>query len=84
MLSELEQGTSQLSLQGKESIQKHFHKLKALDCVLFLGKDPVAKLIKNVTLDSVVPQLTTPFNALWTHAGILVDKSILPLPFIEV
>ncbi|KAJ3232606.1 hypothetical protein HDU78_006965 [Chytriomyces hyalinus] len=57
--------------------------LKPLDAVLFAGSDPVANFIKRIELHEVVPRLGTPFHELWTHAGILVDKTVLPLDFME-
>ncbi|KAJ3079431.1 hypothetical protein HDU99_010915, partial [Rhizoclosmatium hyalinum] len=54
-----------------------------LDAVLFAGADPVANFIKKIELHEVVPRLDTPFHELWTHAGILVDKSVLPLDCLE-
>ncbi|KAJ3399450.1 hypothetical protein HDU80_007884 [Chytriomyces hyalinus] len=57
--------------------------LKPLDAVLFAGNDPVATFIKRITLHEVVPRIDRPFHELWTHAGILVDKTVLPLPFLE-
>ncbi|KAI9337910.1 hypothetical protein DFJ73DRAFT_848648 [Zopfochytrium polystomum] len=57
--------------------------LKPFDLVLFLGNDPVGKFIQSVELHDVVPGLKRPFHNLWTHAGMLVDKSVLNLPFLE-
>ncbi|KAJ3288523.1 hypothetical protein HDU79_004797 [Rhizoclosmatium sp. JEL0117] len=57
--------------------------LKPLDAVLFAGNDPVANLIKRITLHEVVPTIDRPFAELWTHAGILVDKTVLPLDCME-
>ncbi|KAJ3280021.1 hypothetical protein HDU76_009318, partial [Blyttiomyces sp. JEL0837] len=68
----------------KDSLSIGDYKLQPLDLVLFLGRDPVAKFIKKVELEQVVPNLRRPFHNLWTHAGMLIDKSILPLPFLEV
>ncbi|KAJ3290689.1 hypothetical protein HDU79_003007 [Rhizoclosmatium sp. JEL0117] len=64
------------------SSTKDYH-LKPLDTVLFSGSDPVANFIKKIELHEVVPHLDTPFHNLWTHAGILVDKSVLPLDCLE-
>ncbi|KAI9362561.1 hypothetical protein DFJ73DRAFT_812883 [Zopfochytrium polystomum] len=58
------------------------YQLKPFDLVLFLGNDPVAKFIKNVQLNKVVPDLVRPFHNLWTHSGMLIDSSVLPLPFL--
>ncbi|KAJ3194553.1 hypothetical protein HDU82_002424 [Entophlyctis luteolus] len=57
--------------------------LQPLDAVLFAGSDPVANFIKKVELHEVVPRIERPFHELWTHAGILVDKSVLPLDCLE-
>ncbi|KAJ3063616.1 hypothetical protein HDU98_000574, partial [Podochytrium sp. JEL0797] len=61
------------------------YKLKPLDAVLFSGlrTDPVANLIKKIELHETVPRLVQPFHELWTHAGIIVDKSCLPLDCLE-
>ncbi|KAJ3216943.1 hypothetical protein HDU67_008762 [Dinochytrium kinnereticum] len=59
------------------------YQLQPLDLVLFNGKDPVASFIRKVQRNQVVPHLDRPFHALWTHAGILVDKTILPLDCLE-
>ncbi|KAI9343509.1 hypothetical protein BDR26DRAFT_858216, partial [Obelidium mucronatum] len=59
------------------------YQLQPFDTVLFAGTDAVAKMIGRVTLHEVVPNLKRPFNRLWTHSGILVDKSVLPLPCLE-
>ncbi|KAI9313329.1 hypothetical protein BDR26DRAFT_945732 [Obelidium mucronatum] len=56
------------------------YKLKAF---LFAGSDPVANFIKTIELHEVVPKIDRPFRELWTHAGILVDKSVLPLDCLE-
>ncbi|KAJ3193806.1 hypothetical protein HDU82_002697 [Entophlyctis luteolus] len=53
---------------------------KPFDAVLFGGTDP---FIKRIELHEVVPNLEAPFHALWTHSGIIVDKSVLPLDFME-
>ncbi|KAJ3339006.1 hypothetical protein HDU83_007842 [Entophlyctis luteolus] len=50
-----------------------FGPTQPLDAVLFSGNDPVATVIKRIELH----------EELWTHAGIIVDKTVLPLPFIE-
>ncbi|KAJ3100464.1 hypothetical protein HDU97_002201 [Phlyctochytrium planicorne] len=57
--------------------------LAPLDVVLFNGKDPVASFIRKVQRNQVVPGLTKSFHALWTHAGIIVDKNVLPLDCLE-
>ncbi|KAI8612344.1 hypothetical protein BC830DRAFT_1137086 [Chytriomyces sp. MP71] len=49
-----------------------------LDAILVSGNDPVASFIKHVELHEVVPRLGFPFHELWTHSGILVDKTVLP------
>lgn len=59
------------------------YKLQPFDLILFLGSDPVAKFIKQIQLLKVVPGLNRPFHNLWTHSGILIDKTVLPLPFME-
>ncbi|KAJ3083442.1 hypothetical protein HK102_001070, partial [Quaeritorhiza haematococci] len=59
------------------------YKLKPLDLVLFNGKDPVAALIRKIEKSWVKPDAMKPFTPLWTHAGILVDKTVLPLPQLE-
>ncbi|KAJ3285342.1 hypothetical protein HDU79_007389 [Rhizoclosmatium sp. JEL0117] len=64
-------------------LQINDYNLKPLDAVLFAGADPVANFIKKIELHEVVPRLDTPFHELWTHAGILVDKSVLPLDCLE-
>ncbi|KAJ3241543.1 hypothetical protein HDU81_000082, partial [Chytriomyces hyalinus] len=60
-------------------------KLEALDTVLFCGHEPVSQFIGKVESVFVVPALepTQRFNNTWTHAGILVDKNILPLECLE-
>ncbi|KAJ3400066.1 hypothetical protein CcCBS67573_g04841 [Chytriomyces confervae] len=59
------------------------YELKPFDVVLFAGSDPAANFIKKVTLHEVVPNVKLPFTELWTHSGILVDKTVLPLDFLE-
>ncbi|KAJ3115349.1 hypothetical protein HK100_001372 [Physocladia obscura] len=59
------------------------YELKPLDAVLFAGSDPVAGFIKKIELHEVVPRIQRPFHELWTHAGILVNKSVLPLDCLE-
>ncbi|KAJ3022571.1 UNVERIFIED_CONTAM: hypothetical protein HDU68_009043 [Siphonaria sp. JEL0065] len=59
------------------------YQLQPFDTVLFAGNDAVAKMIGKVTLHEVVPNLKRPFHRLWTHSGILVDKSVLPLSCLE-
>ncbi|KAJ3105488.1 hypothetical protein HDU96_008571 [Phlyctochytrium bullatum] len=66
-----------MKVDGKE------YQLQPLDLVLFNGKDPVAAFIRKVQRKQVVPNLERPFHALWTHAGILVDKTVLPLDCLE-
>ncbi|KAJ3021277.1 UNVERIFIED_CONTAM: hypothetical protein HDU68_009709 [Siphonaria sp. JEL0065] len=66
-----------------KEIQLGDYTLKPLDAVLFAGSDPVATIIKKITLHNVVPELESPFAELWTHAGILVDKTVLPLDCLE-
>ncbi|TPX78117.1 hypothetical protein CcCBS67573_g00584 [Chytriomyces confervae] len=60
-------------------------KLEALDTVLFCGHEPVSQFIGKVESVFVVPALdpTQRFNNTWTHAGILVDKNVLPLECLE-
>ncbi|KAJ3090445.1 hypothetical protein HK100_007449, partial [Physocladia obscura] len=50
------------------------------DLVLFGGSDP---FIKKIELHELVPNLVKPFHQLWTHSGILVDKTVLPLDCLE-
>ncbi|KAJ3059970.1 hypothetical protein HDU98_004025 [Podochytrium sp. JEL0797] len=57
--------------------------LQPLDAVVFCGSDPVANLIKKIQLHETVPHIETPFQDLWTHAGILVDRTVLDLPCME-
>ncbi|KAJ3402585.1 hypothetical protein HDU80_004945 [Chytriomyces hyalinus] len=59
------------------------YELKPFDLVLFAGTDAVAKFIKKITLHEVVPSLAVPFHRLWTHAGMVIDKSVLPLECLE-
>ncbi|KAJ3044091.1 hypothetical protein HDV00_003195 [Rhizophlyctis rosea] len=59
------------------------YSVKPLDLVLFQGIDPVANVIKSIERKYVVPDLRAPFTALWTHAGIVVDKSILGYDWME-
>ncbi|KAJ3114529.1 hypothetical protein HDU96_001991 [Phlyctochytrium bullatum] len=54
--------------------------VEPLDIVLFNGNDAVGNFISKVQAKHVVPGLKSPFGALWTHAGIIVDYSVLPLP----
>ncbi|KAJ3010349.1 UNVERIFIED_CONTAM: hypothetical protein HDU68_002175 [Siphonaria sp. JEL0065] len=67
----------------EELVEGQTYRLKPLDAVLFAGSDPVANFIKRIELHEVVPRLERPFHELWTHAGILVDKSVLPLDCLE-
>ncbi|KAJ3059236.1 hypothetical protein HDU99_006438, partial [Rhizoclosmatium hyalinum] len=73
------------ALTTPQSEQPTEYKLQPLDTVLFAGldSDPVSKLIKKITLHEVVPELKTPFHEIWTHAGILVDKTVLPIDCLE-
>ncbi|ORY40770.1 hypothetical protein BCR33DRAFT_719294 [Rhizoclosmatium globosum] len=73
------------ALTTPKSEQPTEYKLQPLDTVLFAGldSDPVSKLIKKITLHEVVPELKTPFHEIWTHAGILVDKTVLPIDCLE-
>ncbi|KAI9313328.1 hypothetical protein BDR26DRAFT_933001 [Obelidium mucronatum] len=64
-------------------VEGQTYKLKPLDAVLFAGNDPVANIIKKITLHEVVPRIDKPFHELWTHAGIIVDKTVLPLDCLE-
>ncbi|KAJ3161293.1 hypothetical protein HK101_000826 [Irineochytrium annulatum] len=59
------------------------YKIQPLDVILFNGIDPVAKFIQSVERKTVVPHLKAPFHALWSHAGLVVTKSILPLDCLE-
>jgi hypothetical protein len=47
--------------------------------VLFKGNDPIAKLISKIEMKYVSEQQRKESPILWTHVGIIVDKSILPL-----
>ncbi|KAJ3176255.1 hypothetical protein HK101_010473 [Irineochytrium annulatum] len=62
---------------------RQHHELKALSIVLFNGNDVVGNFISKVEAQNVVPHMNRPFGALWTHAGILVDRSILPLDCLQ-
>ncbi|KAJ3105743.1 hypothetical protein HDU97_007563 [Phlyctochytrium planicorne] len=57
--------------------------VEPLDIVLFNGNDTVGNFISMVEAKHVVPGLKMPFGALWTHSGIIVDKTVLPLPCLE-
>ncbi|KAJ3058842.1 hypothetical protein HDU98_005109, partial [Podochytrium sp. JEL0797] len=59
------------------------YQLKPFDTVLFAGNDAVANLISRVSLKEVVPNLKRPFHRLWTHSGILVDSTVLPLKCLQ-
>ncbi|KAJ3232000.1 hypothetical protein HDU81_003368 [Chytriomyces hyalinus] len=59
------------------------YELQPFDVVLFAGSDPAANFIKKITLHEVVPKVNLPFTEIWTHSGILVDKTVLPLDFLE-
>ncbi|KAJ3248958.1 hypothetical protein HDU77_007912 [Chytriomyces hyalinus] len=75
----------QLLPQGEVSYDKDKYVLRPLEVVLFEGasSDPVSAFIKSVTWLGVVPKLRSPFRRLWTHSGILVDNTVLPLPCLE-
>ncbi|KAJ3294629.1 hypothetical protein HK104_003447 [Borealophlyctis nickersoniae] len=47
------------------------------------GQDPVGAFIRNVEQNHVVPNIGAPFTALWTHAGVIVDKSLLGYDWME-
>ncbi|KAJ3226287.1 hypothetical protein HDU81_007383 [Chytriomyces hyalinus] len=78
---------SHLMPMSEENDRKEGDKyvLRPLDIVLFEGdaSDPVSAFIKSVTLHGVIPNLKSPFHRVWTHSGILVDKTVLPLPCLE-
>ncbi|KAJ3207489.1 hypothetical protein HDU67_007440 [Dinochytrium kinnereticum] len=57
--------------------------VEPLDIVLFNGNDIVGNFISMVEAKHVVPGLKSPFGALWTHAGIIVDKTVLPLECLD-
>ncbi|KAJ3312706.1 hypothetical protein HDU76_002825, partial [Blyttiomyces sp. JEL0837] len=57
--------------------------LKPFDLVLFKGGDAISTFIQNVSKTQVVHRLDAPFDAVWTHAGILLDHSVLPLDCME-
>ncbi|KAI9340899.1 hypothetical protein BDR26DRAFT_861038 [Obelidium mucronatum] len=60
-------------------------RIEALDTILFNGREPVSAFISKVESVFVVPVLKPDqrFRETWTHAGILVDKNVLPLPCLE-
>ncbi|KAI8608522.1 hypothetical protein BC830DRAFT_1154939 [Chytriomyces sp. MP71] len=60
-------------------------KLEAFDVVLFCGNEPVSQFISKVESVFVVPALqpSQRFVNTWTHAGILIDKNVLPLDCLE-
>ncbi|KAJ3029342.1 hypothetical protein HK097_005819, partial [Rhizophlyctis rosea] len=59
------------------------YEIKPLDLVLFLGTDPVGSVITKIERKYVLPDLKEPFTAIWTHAGIVVDKSVLGYEWME-
>ncbi|KAJ3064629.1 hypothetical protein HDU98_011972 [Podochytrium sp. JEL0797] len=65
--------------------QKTKRQVAALDTVLFNGKELVSAFIAKIESVFVVPVLEPDqrFHATWTHAGIIVDKNVLPLPCLE-
>ena len=60
-------------------------RIRPLDTVLFKGSDAVASFIAKVEASQVVPHLPndSKWHGLWTHAGIIVDKNVLPLDCLE-
>ncbi|KAJ3064630.1 hypothetical protein HDU98_011973 [Podochytrium sp. JEL0797] len=65
--------------------QKQKRQLEALDTILFNGKEVVSAFIAKVESVFVVPNLADHqrFHATWTHAGMIVDRNVLPLDCLE-
>jgi hypothetical protein len=59
------------------------YRVQPLDLILFKGDDPVGKLIQKIEDKWVEHNDRKRESALWTHVGIIVDKSILPLDCME-
>ncbi|KAI8808758.1 hypothetical protein BJ742DRAFT_807467 [Cladochytrium replicatum] len=57
--------------------------IKPLDIILFNGKDPVADFIRWMEYKYVEVNKNDLPTAFWTHAGLIVDKTVLPLPELE-
>ncbi|KAJ3030703.1 UNVERIFIED_CONTAM: hypothetical protein HDU68_008092 [Siphonaria sp. JEL0065] len=69
-----------------ESLFKLTTLIQPLDAVLWAAtdpKDPLASIIKRIELHECVPKIEHPFHELWTHSGIIVDKTVLPLDCLE-
>ncbi|KAJ3127291.1 hypothetical protein HK098_006565 [Nowakowskiella sp. JEL0407] len=57
--------------------------IRPLDLILFNGKDPVAGFIRSIENKYVKTDDEDKPAAYWTHAGVIVDKTVLPLPELE-
>jgi hypothetical protein len=58
-------------------------KVKPFDLIFFKGNDFVGKMISKISKDNVEKHERKKNGLMWTHVGIVVDKSILPLDCLE-
>ena len=59
------------------------YRIKPLDLILFKGEDAIGKMIQNIEEKWVSHHARKPDGTLWTHVGVIVDKTILPLECLE-
>ncbi|KAJ3268387.1 N-acetylgalactosamine kinase [Terramyces sp. JEL0728] len=64
-------------------VGKEGYKLRPFDLVLFKGNDPAGNLIQKIEKKYVERSEANVEGTLWTHVGIIVDKSVLPLECME-
>ncbi|KAJ3001335.1 UNVERIFIED_CONTAM: hypothetical protein HDU68_006939, partial [Siphonaria sp. JEL0065] len=91
LIGKNEETTSEIAAEAAvvtklSELQVGDYKIKPLDAVLWAAtdpKDPLASIIKRIELHECVPKIEHPFHELWTHSGIIVDKTVLPLDCLE-
>ncbi|KAJ3307262.1 hypothetical protein HDV03_001747 [Kappamyces sp. JEL0829] len=57
--------------------------VQPFDLILFRGDDAVGKMISKIEGKHVAKTERKRFGILWTHAGVIVDKTVLPLDCLE-
>jgi hypothetical protein len=66
---------------GKEKYYEE--KIRPFDLILFKGDDPVGRMISAIEMQHVEDHEKKEKGAMWTHVGVAVDKSVLPLDCME-
>jgi hypothetical protein len=68
---------------GLKNIKTPEIQIKPFDLILFRGDDFVGRMISKIQIKHVEEHEKKKGGKLWTHVGVVVDKSILPLDCLE-